>query len=60
MYMYKCPYVCICMYMYESVPCNFCAPGSKFITGSYDRTCRVWDTLSGGRVRYSDTVNHNW
>uniref|UniRef100_A0A3B4AGG0 Uncharacterized protein n=1 Tax=Periophthalmus magnuspinnatus TaxID=409849 RepID=A0A3B4AGG0_9GOBI len=21
--------------------------GSKFITGSYDRTCRVWDTVSG-------------
>ncbi|KAG8002110.1 Dynein assembly factor with WDR repeat domains 1 [Nibea albiflora] len=21
--------------------------GSRFITGSYDRTCRVWDTASG-------------
>ena len=21
--------------------------GSRFITGSYDRTCRVWDTLAG-------------
>ena len=21
--------------------------GSRFITGSYDRTCKVWDTASG-------------
>ena len=27
--------------------CAFNKSGSKFITGSYDRTCRVWDTLSG-------------
>lgn len=22
-------------------------PPSRFITGSYDRTCKVWDTASG-------------
>merc|ERR1719188_2641172 len=27
--------------------CAFNKGGSRFITGSYDRTCRVWDTLSG-------------
>lgn len=27
--------------------CAFNKSGSKFITGSYDRTCRVWDTASG-------------
>ena len=27
--------------------CAFNKAGDKFITGSYDRTCRVWDTESG-------------
>jgi dynein assembly factor with WDR repeat domains 1 len=27
--------------------CAFNKSGSKFITGSYDRTCKVWDTNSG-------------
>lgn len=27
--------------------CAFNKNGSKFITGSYDRTCKVWDTNSG-------------
>ena len=27
--------------------CAFNKNGSKFITGSYDRTCKVWDTVSG-------------
>lgn len=27
--------------------CAFNKNGSKFITGSYDRTCKVWDTLTG-------------
>jgi dynein assembly factor with WDR repeat domains 1 len=26
--------------------CAFNKSGSKFITGSYDRCCRVWDTMS--------------
>ncbi|CAK0892764.1 unnamed protein product [Prorocentrum cordatum] len=30
--------------------CAFNKSGSKFITGSYDRTCRVWDTLSGDEL----------
>ncbi|XP_010163052.1 dynein assembly factor with WDR repeat domains 1-like, partial [Antrostomus carolinensis] len=25
--------------------------GSRFITGSYDRTCKVWDTTSGEELR---------
>ncbi|CAJ1370109.1 unnamed protein product [Effrenium voratum] len=32
--------------------CAFNKSGSRFITGSYDRTCRVWDTLECG-VRHS-------
>ena len=27
--------------------CAFNKQGDKFITGSYDRTCKVWDTASG-------------
>jgi dynein assembly factor with WDR repeat domains 1 len=27
--------------------CAFNKSGDKFITGSYDRTCKIWDTLSG-------------
>ncbi len=27
--------------------CAFNKSGDRFITGSYDRTCRVWDTTSG-------------
>lgn len=27
--------------------CAFNKSGDKFITGSYDRTCKVWDTESG-------------
>ena len=27
--------------------CAFNKSGDKFITGSYDRTCKVWDTQSG-------------
>merc|ERR1711998_417650 len=27
--------------------CAFNKGGDKFITGSYDRTCKVWDTLTG-------------
>lgn len=27
--------------------CAFNKNGSKFITGSYDRTCKVWDTVTG-------------
>lgn len=27
--------------------CAFDKSGKRFITGSYDRTCKVWDTDSG-------------
>jgi len=27
--------------------CCFNKNGDKFITGSYDRTCKVWDTMTG-------------
>lgn len=27
--------------------CAFNKSGDKFITGSYDRTCKIWDTMSG-------------
>eukprot|EP00694_Reclinomonas_americana_P004625 EC792621.1.p2 GENE.EC792621.1~~EC792621.1.p2 ORF type:complete len:149 (+),score=43.95 EC792621.1:136-582(+) len=27
--------------------CAFNKMGDRFITGSYDRTCRVWDTMTG-------------
>jgi len=30
--------------------CAFNKSGDKFITGSYDRTCKVWDTLSGDEL----------
>lgn len=30
--------------------CAFNKAGDKFITGSYDRTCKVWDTLTGSEL----------
>lgn len=27
--------------------CAFNKNGDKFITGSYDRTCKIWDTETG-------------
>jgi dynein assembly factor with WDR repeat domains 1 len=27
--------------------CAFNKNGDRFITGSYDRTCKVWDTFTG-------------
>lgn len=30
--------------------CAFNKSGDKFITGSYDRTCKVWNTLSGDEL----------
>jgi dynein assembly factor with WDR repeat domains 1 len=30
--------------------CAFNKSGDKFITGSYDRTCKVWDTESGAEL----------
>lgn len=27
--------------------CCFNKNGDRFITGSYDRTCKVWDTMTG-------------
>jgi WD40 repeat protein len=30
-----------------TTPCNVDVPRVSFITGSYDRTCKVWDTASG-------------
>ena len=30
--------------------CAFNKAGDKFITGSYDRTCKVWDTESGAEL----------
>ena len=30
--------------------CAFNKNGDKFITGSYDRTCKVWDTESGDEI----------
>ena len=30
--------------------CAFNKSGDRFITGSYDRTCKVWDTASGEAV----------
>ena len=29
---------------------GFNKSGSRFITGSYDRTCKVWDTVSGEEI----------
>lgn len=31
--------------------CGFNKTGERFITGSYDRTCKVWDTESGEELR---------
>ena len=30
--------------------CGFNKSGDKFITASYDRTCKVWDTISGSEL----------
>lgn len=30
--------------------CAFNKSGDKFITGSYDRTCKLWDTNSGAEI----------
>lgn len=30
--------------------CAFNKSGDKFITGSYDRTCKVWNTISGDEL----------
>ena len=30
--------------------CAFNKNGDKFITGSYDRTCKVWDTMTGDEI----------
>jgi dynein assembly factor with WDR repeat domains 1 len=30
--------------------CAFNKSGDKFITGSYDRTCKVWNTMSGDEL----------
>jgi dynein assembly factor with WDR repeat domains 1 len=30
--------------------CAFNKSGDKFITGSYDRTCKVWDTQTGNEL----------
>ncbi len=27
--------------------CQFNKYGTKFITGSYDNTCKIWDTMTG-------------
>ena len=34
--------------------CAFNKGGDKFITGSYDRTCKVWDTASGEELHTLD------
>lgn len=31
--------------------CAFNKNGDKFITGSYDRTCKIWDTNSGNELQ---------
>ena len=30
--------------------CAFNKGGDRFITGSYDRTCKVWDTFTGAEI----------
>lgn len=30
--------------------CAFNKSGDRFITGSYDQTCKVWDTFSGDQL----------
>lgn len=30
--------------------CAFNKSGDKFITGSYDRTCKVWNTITGDEL----------
>ena len=34
--------------------CAFNKAGDKFITGSYDRTCNVWDTVTGEELSAPD------
>jgi len=34
--------------------CTFNKSGDKFLTGSYDRTCKVWDTISGEELQSLD------
>ena len=31
--------------------CAFNKHGDKFITGSYDRTCKIWDTKTGNHLQ---------
>ncbi len=37
--------------------CAFNKSGDKFITGSYDRTCKIWDTKTGTLV--NTLTGHN-
>lgn len=48
--MYACMYVCIFLWQYFGDSwCQFF--NQSFITGSYDRTCKVWDTASGEELQ---------
>jgi dynein assembly factor with WDR repeat domains 1 len=38
--------------------CAFNKGGDKFITGSYDRTCKVWDTNTGKELLSLDEHNN--
>lgn len=38
--------------------CAFNKSGDKFITGSYDRTCKVWDTNTGQELLSLDEHNN--
>merc|ERR1711957_690872 len=38
--------------------CAFNKSGDKFITGSYDRTCKVWDTMTGEELLSLDDHNN--
>ena len=38
--------------------CAFDKSGKKFITGSYDRTCKVWDTNTGEELLSLDEHNN--
>ena len=35
---------------FNLIVCFVCMIGDKFITGSYDRTCKVWNTLTGDEL----------
>lgn len=39
--------VSLCVFVCDS---GYCLHLLRFLTGSYDRTCRVWDTVSGGEL----------